>query len=78
MLLEEENGRAGAEEDIRSACPGTTTQKCFYDFTHVQVWRQPHLGQHLHVPLSQADMVTDEFRELNKERSKTLVGQDTG
>ncbi len=39
----------------------------------MQVWRQPHLGQHLHVPLSQADMVTDEFRELNKETSKTLV-----
>jgi hypothetical protein len=57
-------------------CPGTTTQKRFYDFTHVQVWRQPHLGQHLHVPLSQADMVTDEFRELNKETSKTLVERE--
>jgi hypothetical protein len=29
-------------------------------FTHVQVARQPHLGQHLHVPLSQADMVIDD------------------
>ncbi len=42
----------------------------------MQVWRQPHLGQHLHVPLSQADMVTDEFRELNKETSKTLVERE--
>jgi len=42
----------------------------------VQVWRQPHLGQHLHVPLSQADMVTDEFRELNKETSNTLVERE--
>jgi hypothetical protein len=32
--------------------------------------------QHLHVPLSQADMVTDEFRELNKETSKTLVERE--
>ncbi len=39
----------------------------------MQVWRQPHLGQHLHVPLSHADMVTDEFRELIKETSKTPV-----
>jgi len=35
---------------------GRTTQKYF---THVQVARQPHLGQHLHVPLSQADIVMD-------------------
>ncbi len=43
----------------------------------MQVWRHPHLGQHLHVPLSQADMVTDEFRELNKETSKTLVERES-
>ncbi len=30
----------------------------------------------MHVPLSQADMVTDEFRELNKETSKTLVERE--
>jgi hypothetical protein len=43
------------------------SKKMLYDgddlteiFTHVQVARQPHLGQHLHVPLSQADMVIDD------------------
>ncbi len=30
----------------------------------------------MHVPLSQADMVTDEFRELNKETTKTLVERE--
>ncbi len=56
---------------------GTTTQKYF---THVQVARQPHLGQHLHVPLSQADIVTDwlmstkkSFSEFENWTSSTVI-----
>ncbi len=44
-----------------------TTQKYF---THVQVARQPHLGQHLHVPLSQADIVMDWLMSTKKSFSE--------